>query len=69
MNPKEHGHGNKVGAYSLDPNPPDVRKVPTSSVPYSDAITHRRFVWVVVEDERVVCAAATSEEVRRRYRL
>ena len=65
---KDERHGNKVGKYRPDPNPPTVRKVPATSVPYGDSISRNgRTVWVVLEGERVVCVAATAAAVANPY--
>jgi hypothetical protein len=66
---KDDRHGNRLEAYRPDPNPPTVRKIRADSVPYGDSISRNgRTVWVVLEEERVVCVAATAAEVRRKYR-
>lgn len=44
-----------------------VRKVPADSVPYGTDISRNgRTVWIALDGARVVCVAATSEEVRRK---
>lgn len=59
---------NKINAHQPDPNPPTVRKVPANSVPYGESISRNgRTVWVALEGERVVCVAATSADVRRKF--
>ena len=59
---------NKINVHHSDPNPPTIRKVPASSVPYGESISRNgRTVWVAVAGERVVCVAATSVEVRRKF--
>ena len=68
MNRMEHGHGNKVGKHSPDPNPPTLRKVPATSVPYGESISRNgRTVWLAMDGDLVVCVAATSTEARRRF--
>jgi len=65
---KEHGHGNRISASRSDRDTPVVRKVPANSVPYGESISRNgRTVWVALEGERVVCVAASSAEVRRKF--
>lgn len=59
---------NRINAHHPDPNPPTVRKVLANSVPYGESISRNgRTVWVALEGERVICVAASSAEVRRRF--
>lgn len=67
---KDDRHGNKVGMYRPPTDAPTVRKVPCDSVPFGDCISVNG-VWVwAAYDERgtLIAIAATSEEVRRKYR-
>ena len=50
------------------PSNAELRKVPTTSVFYGDAITHKDFVWAVLVDGKVVAAGATKAEAREKYR-
>ena len=65
----EHGHGNRIPKRWMDPNPPTLKKVPASSVPYGESIsTNGRTVWVALDGERIVCVAATADEARRKFK-
>jgi hypothetical protein len=47
----------------------NIKKVPANSVPYGESISRNGLtVWIAMDGERVVCVAATSAEVRRKYR-
>jgi riboflavin synthase alpha subunit len=60
---------NRIKTHRKDENPPIVRRVPASSVPYGESISQNGLtVWVAMDGERVVCVGATSAEVRRKYR-
>jgi hypothetical protein len=54
----------------VDPNPPTVRKVPAGAVPYgSDISRNGRTVWAAYDEVgTLIAVAATSDEVRRKYR-
>lgn len=45
-----------------------VRKIPADRVPYGSSITHKRYVWAAYDGDTLVAVAATSQEVRRKYR-
>ena len=53
-----------------DPHPPTVRKVPADAVPYGSSISRNgRTVWAAYDEAgTLIAVAATSDEVRRKYR-
>jgi len=55
----------------IDPHPPTVRKVSADSVPYgSDISRNGRSVWAAYNAAgTLIAVAATSDEVRRKYRF
>jgi hypothetical protein len=58
---------NTVQRRWIDPHPPTVRKVPADSVPFGSDISHN--VWAAHDEAGILIAvAATSDEVRRKYR-
>jgi hypothetical protein len=64
--------GNRVtnGPRWRDPHPPTILKVAADSVPYGSSISHNgRTVWAAYDDAgTLIAVAATSDEVRRKYR-
>lgn len=65
---KEHGHGNRISPH-MPGQSITVRKVPADSVPYGESISRNgQTVWVALDGERIVCAAPSAEEARRKYR-
>ena len=69
---RDDRRGNRVtnGPRSRDLHPPTVRKVPADSVPYGSSISHNgRTVWAAYDEVgTLIAVAATSDEVRRKYR-
>lgn len=67
---KDHRHGNKISIHGPDRDPPTVRKVPASSVFLGDSISRDgMWVWVAYDAQgTLIAVAATSAEVRRKYR-
>jgi hypothetical protein len=60
---------NRINRHSADSHPPTVRKVPADSVPFgSDISLNGRTVWIALDGDRVIAVAATSAEVRVKYR-
>ena len=68
---KDHRHGNVCRTRPRKPDPESVSliTVSTSCVPFGESISRNgTFVWAVFEGERLVCAAGTAAEARRKYR-
>ena len=66
-------HGNKVyprrSQAEIHPER-SVRKVPADSVPYGESISRNgRTVWAAYHNDVFVCAAATADEARGKYRI
>ena len=61
---------NRVNQHQPDKDPPIVRKVAADSVPFGDSIsTNGATVWAAFNKEgTLVAVAATSAQVRRKYR-
>jgi hypothetical protein len=52
----------------MDANP-TLRKVPADAVPYGRVISlNGKHVWVAYDGEKLVAAAASANEARRKYR-
>jgi hypothetical protein len=61
---------NRVHHHGPDKDPPTVRKVPADSVPFGDSISiNGETVWTAYDSRgTLIAVAATSAEVRRKYR-
>ena len=69
MDHGRHGNVSQNKPRRQDPHPPTIRKVAADSVPYGESISRNgRTVIAAYDGERLVCAAATAEEARRKYR-
>jgi hypothetical protein len=61
---------NRINHHVPDKHPPTVRKVQADSVPYGSSISHNgRTVWAAYDEAgTLIAVAATSDDVRRKYR-
>jgi hypothetical protein len=61
---------NTIQRRRIDPHPPTIRKIPADAVPYgSDISRNGRTLWAAYDPGgTLVAVAASSAEVRRKYR-